>query len=44
MNALVTGGSGFLGRYVVEQLLNRGDTVRVLCRTQNKYHCNLQGV
>ena len=28
MNALVTGGGGFLGRYIVERLLARGDTVR----------------
>lgn len=32
MKALVTGGGGFLGRYLVEQLLGRGDQVRVLCR------------
>lgn len=32
MKALVTGGGGFLGRYIVEQLLERGDDVRVLCR------------
>ncbi|MEA1951324.1 MAG: NAD-dependent epimerase/dehydratase family protein, partial [Planctomycetota bacterium] len=32
MNTLVTGGGGFLGRYIVEQLLARGDSVRVLCR------------
>ena len=32
MNALVTGASGFLGLYVVEQLLARGDRVRALCR------------
>jgi nucleoside-diphosphate-sugar epimerase len=29
---LVTGGGGFLGLYIVEQLVARGDTVRVLCR------------
>ena len=28
MHALVTGGGGFLGRYIVEQLLDRGDRVR----------------
>lgn len=33
MNALVTGGGGFLGRYVVEQLRERGDAVRVLARS-----------
>lgn len=32
MRVLVTGGGGFLGRYIVEQLLRRGDQVRVLCR------------
>ena len=32
MNALVTGAAGFLGRYVVEQLVARGDSVRVLVR------------
>ncbi|QDS97713.1 NAD-dependent epimerase/dehydratase family protein [Adhaeretor mobilis] len=28
MHALVTGGGGFLGRYIVEQLIERGDQVR----------------
>ena len=32
MNTLVTGGGGFLGQYVIEQLLARGDRVRTLCR------------
>lgn len=32
MHALVTGGGGFLGLYIVEQLVARGDKVRVLCR------------
>jgi nucleoside-diphosphate-sugar epimerase len=32
MKALVTGGGGFLGQYVVEQLLADGAAVRVLCR------------
>ena len=30
---LVTGGGGFLGRYIVEQLLSRGDNVRVFSRS-----------
>lgn len=34
MIALVTGGGGFLGLYIVEQLLEAGYTVRVLCRNQ----------
>lgn len=34
MNALVTGGSGFLGLYVVEQLVARGDRVRAICRSK----------
>jgi len=33
MHALVTGGSGFLGRYIVEQLAARGDRVRCLSRS-----------
>ncbi len=32
MKTLVTGGGGFLGRYIVEQLLVRGDTVTVFSR------------
>ena len=32
MKALVTGAGGFLGLYIVEQLVERGDRVRALCR------------
>jgi nucleoside-diphosphate-sugar epimerase len=32
MHALVTGGGGFLGRYIVERLLERGDRVRIFAR------------
>jgi nucleoside-diphosphate-sugar epimerase len=32
MEALVTGGGGFLGLYIVEQLLQSGHSVRVFCR------------
>jgi nucleoside-diphosphate-sugar epimerase len=32
LNALVTGASGFLGRYLVERLVARGDRVRTLGR------------
>ena len=31
---LVTGAGGFLGLYLVEQLLARGDRVRAFCRGQ----------
>lgn len=34
MRALVTGGGGFLGLHLVERLVARGDSVRVLCRGQ----------
>jgi len=32
VNTLVTGAGGFLGLYIVEQLVARGDRVRALCR------------
>ncbi len=32
MHVLVTGGGGFLGRYIVEQLIVRGDTVNTIGR------------
>jgi 2-alkyl-3-oxoalkanoate reductase len=32
VTALVTGAAGFLGRYIVEKLRDRGDEVRALCR------------
>jgi 2-alkyl-3-oxoalkanoate reductase len=35
MRALVTGGGGFLGLYLVEQLVARGDSVRVLVRRRS---------
>ncbi len=36
MKALVTGGGGFLGLYIVEQLVARGDTVRTFSRKRYK--------
>ncbi|HEY2147576.1 MAG TPA: NAD-dependent epimerase/dehydratase family protein, partial [Pirellulales bacterium] len=36
MHALVTGAGGFLGRYLVEQLVAQGDRVRALCRRGNQ--------
>ena len=36
MTVLVTGGGGFLGLYVVEQLRARGDEVRVFCRHRHE--------
>jgi nucleoside-diphosphate-sugar epimerase len=32
MHALVTGAAGFLGLYIVEQLVARGERVRAMCR------------
>ena len=34
MSVLVTGGGGFLGRYLVEQLVERGESVRTVSRRQ----------
>lgn len=36
MNALVTGGTGFVGRHLIDALLRRGDTVTALVRTPKK--------
>jgi nucleoside-diphosphate-sugar epimerase len=35
MHALVTGATGFLGRYIAQQLLASGARVRVLCRRED---------
>lgn len=35
VKALVTGGGGFLGQYLVERLVGRSDQVRVLCRQRH---------
>jgi nucleoside-diphosphate-sugar epimerase len=43
MRALVTGGGGFLGRFLVEQLLARGDTVSIFSRGDYP-HLTAQGV
>ena len=36
MKALVTGGNGFLGSWIVRHLIARGDSVRVLHRTSSE--------
>ena len=36
MNILVTGGTGFVGKPLVESLLSRGDSVTVLTRSIEK--------
>lgn len=36
MKTLVTGATGFLGRYIVEQLVERQDSVRALVRQRDK--------
>jgi uncharacterized protein YbjT (DUF2867 family) len=38
MNVLVTGGGGLLGRYIVEQLIVRGDPVSVFARGDGSYY------
>ena len=36
MNALVTGGTGFVGRHLIDALLRRGETVTALLRSPRK--------
>ena len=38
MRALLTGATGFIGRYVLDELLARGDAVRVIVRPQSLEH------
>ncbi len=37
MHILITGGTGFIGNYLVNTLLSRGDTVTIITRTPGKY-------
>ena len=37
MNYFLTGGTGFIGRFLIEKLLARGGTVHLLVREQSKY-------
>ncbi len=41
MHCLVTGGAGFIGSHIVEQLLARGDTVCVLDNLSNGFLTNI---
>jgi UDP-glucose 4-epimerase len=44
MRALVTGGAGFIGSHVVEELLRAGNSVRVLDNFSNGKPENLAGM
>jgi nucleoside-diphosphate-sugar epimerase len=44
MYALVTGGGGFLGQYIVKQLLARGDKVRIFCRNHHAIFDQLENI
>ncbi|MEO8033371.1 MAG: NAD-dependent epimerase/dehydratase family protein [Acidobacteriota bacterium] len=42
--ALVTGGTGFLGRNLVDELVRRGMSVRVLARGHHPFPQNVEGI
>ena len=44
MRVLVTGGAGFIGSHIVEELLRRGDSVRVLDNFSSGKRDNLDGL
>ena len=37
MNILVTGGSGYIGNYVVKELLDNNHNVSIVCRKENQF-------
>jgi nucleoside-diphosphate-sugar epimerase len=43
MRTLVTGGAGFIGSHIVEELLQRGHTVRILDNFSTGTHKNIEG-
>src|SRR5512143_2642255 len=44
MRALVTGGAGFIGSHIVEELIKRGDDVRVLDNFSSGKRENLENL
>jgi nucleoside-diphosphate-sugar epimerase len=43
MTTLITGATGFIGRRVVHELVNRGEHVRVFCRDKSRLDRSLEG-
>lgn len=44
MNFLITGGTGFIGKYLIQHLTEKGNNITVLTRNKNKISRNIKAI